>query len=92
MATKLVPLGDRVIVKPIKEEEITSFGLVLPETGKEKPMEGEIISISKTLKDCDLKVGDNVIFREYSPTKFKVNKDEELYVLSAEDVLAKIQS
>lgn len=89
MAKTITPLGNRVIVKPQSAEETTSFGLVLTDAGKEKPMEGIIVSVSSTIKDCPVKAGDKVLFKKYSPTEFKID-DEELYVLELEDVLAKI--
>ncbi|MBT4936633.1 co-chaperone GroES [Candidatus Peregrinibacteria bacterium] len=89
MSKKLTPLGPRVIVKPQVAEETTSFGLVLSDSGKEKPMEGVIVSVSSTIKDCPVKTGDKVLFKKYSPTEFKIDS-EELYVLDLEDILAKI--
>ena len=90
MSTTVTPLGDRVIVKPQKAEEQTSFGLVLPEAGKEKPMEGIVVSVSTSIKDSPIKKGDKVLFKKYSPTEFK-NNDEDLYVLDLEDILAKVE-
>jgi chaperonin GroES len=92
MATKITPLGDRVIVKPQSAEEVTSFGLVLSDAGKEKPMQGSIVAVSNTAKDKTLKAGDLVLFKKYSPTEFKLDDNEELYVLDIEDILAKIES
>jgi chaperonin GroES len=89
MKTQITPLGLRVIVKPYDAQDTTSFGLVLSDSGQEKPMEGEIISISSSIKDCPIAVGDRVLFKKYSPTEFKQD-NQELFVLDLEDVLAKI--
>ena len=85
----LIPLGNRVIVRPKKAEEVTSFGLVLAESNKEKPMEGVVISVSDTVKDSPIKAGDTVLFKKYSPTEFTI-ENEDIFVLDIEDLLAKI--
>lgn len=85
---KLTPLGKRVVVKPQTAEEVTSFGLVLSDAGKEKPMQGEIISVSEEI--TSVKTGDIVLFKKYSPTEFKAKDGELLYVLDEEDLLAKL--
>ena len=86
--SSITPLGKRVIVKPESAEEVTSFGLVLSDAAEEKPMQGEIVSISEEVKT--VKVGEKVLFRKYSPTEFKNDQGEDLYVLEEEDLLAKI--
>ncbi|XOU94065.1 MAG: co-chaperone GroES [Candidatus Kerfeldbacteria bacterium] len=89
---KLQPLGDRVIVKPVTEEEVTKSGIVLPDTvEKEKKEEGEIIAIGdgeKIIK-LGLKEGDKVIFGKYSGEEVTID-DVEHKVLKDEDVLAKV--
>ncbi len=89
---KLQPLGDRVIVKPVTEEEVTKSGIVLPDTvEKEKKEEGEVIAIGdgeKIIK-LGLKEGDKVIFGKYSGEEVTIN-DVEHKVLKDEDVLAKV--
>ncbi len=88
----LRPLGDKVIVKPLEREETTKFGIVLPDTAKEKPQEGEVIAVGKgkyvddELVPLDVKVGDRVVFTKYAPTEIKVD-GEELYILSESDIL-----
>jgi chaperonin GroES len=89
MAEKIIPLGKRLVIKPKKEEEVTSFGMVLSDSGKEKPMQGEVFSISNDIDKDLLQVGDTVLFKKYSPTEFTLEK-EEYYVLDLEDVLAKL--
>ena len=95
MATKLQPLGDRVVVKPIPKEEVTKSGIVLPDTVKEKPQEGKIIAVGpgKLTDDgkriaMDVKVGDIVIYAKYGGTDIKEN-EEELIILRESDILAK---
>ncbi|MCH7492419.1 co-chaperone GroES [Patescibacteria group bacterium] len=89
---KLKPLGDRIIVKPVTEEEVTKSGIVLPETiEKEKKEEGEVIAVGdgEKISKLGLKEGDKVIFGKYSGEE--VTLDEiEYKVLKEEDVLAKV--
>lgn len=90
---QLTPLGDRVIVKPVTEEEVTKSGIVLPDTvEKEKKEEGEIVAIGdgEKVKKLGLKNGDRVIFGKYSGEEVKI-EDVEYKVLKEEDVLAKIE-
>ena len=95
MATKLQPLGDRVVIKPLPKEEITKGGIVLPDTAKEKPMEGKVIAVGPgSLSEegkrvpLDVKVGDIVIYAKYAGTEIKENGDE-LIILRESDILAK---
>ena len=95
MASKLQPLGDRVLVKPIAKEEKTKSGIYLPDTAKEKPQEGEVIGVGPGKYDetgkripMDLKVGDTVIYAKYGGTEIKVD-DVELMILRESDILAK---
>jgi len=98
MAVKLEPLGDRVVVKPKPKEEVTKGGIVLPDTVKEKPQEGEVIAVGpgrmtddgKRLA-MDVKVGDIVIYAKYGGTEIKEG-DEELIILRESDILAKKSS
>jgi chaperonin GroES len=95
MATKLQPLGDRVLVKPTEKEEKTKSGIYIPDTAKEKPQEGEIIAVGPgKMTDegkripMDLKVGDRVIYAKYGGTEIKVD-EEEMMILRESDILAK---
>jgi chaperonin GroES len=95
MAFKLQPLGDRLVVRPIEREEVTKGGIVLPDTAKEKPQEGEVLAVGPgrlsedgTRIAMDVKVGDRVIYAKYGGTEIKVD-DEELVILRETDVLAK---
>jgi len=98
MAVKLDPLGDRVVVKPNLKEEVTRGGIVIPDTAKEKPQEGEVIAVGpgKMTDDgkripMDVKVGDTVIYAKYGGTEIKEG-DEELIILRESDILAKKSS
>ena len=95
MASKLQPLGDRVLVKPMAKEEKTKSGIYLPDTAKEKPQEGEIVAVGPGKFDetgkripMDLKVGDTVIYAKYGGTEIKVD-DVEMMILRESDILAK---
>lgn len=92
--TKLVPLSDRVVVLPKQKEEVTKSGIVLPDTAKEKPQEGEVIAVGPgrvldngTKVPMDLKVGQTVLYAKYAGTEFKIDDDEYL-ILREPDVLA----
>ncbi len=96
MATKLQPLGDRIVVSPSKREEVTKGGIVLPDTAKEKPQEGKIIAVGpgKLADDgkrleMEVKKGDKVMYAKYAGTEIKID-GEELLILRDSDVLAKI--
>ncbi|HEV7127836.1 MAG TPA: co-chaperone GroES [Ktedonobacterales bacterium] len=94
MANKIQPVGDRVVVKPANKEEKTSFGIVIPDTAKEKPQEGNVIAVGagKILDSgeraaMEVKVGDRVLFAKYGGTEFKLDGDD-LLVLRESDILA----
>ena len=95
MAVKLEPLADRLVVRPIEREEVTKGGIVLPDTVKEKPQEGEVLAVGPgrmsddgTRIAMDVKVGDIVIYAKYGGTEIKV-EEEELMILRESDILAK---
>jgi len=93
---KIQPLGDRLVVKPIEREEVTKGGIVLPDTAKEKPQEGEVVAVGpgrlsddgKQRIPMDVKVKDIVIYTKYGGAEIKVD-DEELVILRESDILAK---
>lgn len=88
---KVIPLGSRLLIKPIQEEKRTEGGIVLPDTAKEKPMKAEIIAVGNLEdSDVDLRVGDKVIFSKYSGTEIKI-EDEDYIIIDVEDILAKIE-
>ena len=95
-ATKLQPLGDRIVVRPSKREEVTKGGIVLPDTAKEKPQEGEVIAVGlgKLTDDgkrleMEVKKGDKVMYAKWAGKEFKQD-NEELLILRDSDVLATI--
>jgi chaperonin GroES len=97
-ATKLRPLGDRVVVKPTPREEMTKTGIVLPDTAKEKPQEGEVLAVGpgRILDDgkresMDVQVGQKVLYAKYAGTEFKVDGDE-LLIVSQKDILAIVEA
>jgi chaperonin GroES len=94
---KLRPLNDRIVVKRIEEEQKTAGGIIIPDTAKEKPIQGEVIAVGtgKLLEDgsrkpLDVKVGDRVLFSKYAGTEVKVGT-EELLIMREDDVLAIIE-
>jgi chaperonin GroES len=96
-ATQLKPLGDRLVVRPTPREEMTKSGIVLPDTAKERPQEGTILSAGpgRILDDgsreaMDVEAGQKILFQKYAGTEFKLD-DEELLILSQKDVLAVIE-
>ncbi len=95
---KMEPLGDRVVIKPLPKEEVSKGGIVLPDTAKEKPQEGEIIAVGqgKLSEDgkrmaMEVKVGDTVIYSKYAGTEYKLD-EEELVIMRESDILAKKSS
>jgi chaperonin GroES len=97
MASKLKPVGDRVVVKAAAKEEMTKSGLIIPDTAKEKPQEGTVIAVGAgKLNDngervpLEVKEGDRVLFAKYGGTEFKLDGDD-LLVLRETDILAIIE-
>ena len=94
----LKPLGDRLIVQAVEEEQTTASGLVLPDTAKEKPQKGKVLAVGDGKIDdngnrtpLDVVAGDEVLYSKYGGTEIKVD-GEDLLVLRESDVLAKVQS
>jgi chaperonin GroES len=94
MSLKLKPLGNRVVIEPVEQEEITSGGIVLPETAKEKPQKGKVLSVGPGERDengkyipMDVKEKDTVLFAKYSGTEIKVD-GKKLLILRESDLLA----
>ena len=93
----LQPLDDRIVVKPGESEETTASGLVIPDTAKEKPQQGEVLAVGPgkrsehtgELIPVDVKAGDTVVYSKYGGTEIKVELDEVL-ILRESDVLAKV--
>ena len=96
MASKLVPLADRLVLRPIVQEEVLPSGIVVPDTAKEKPNQGEVIAAGPGRRDddgkiipMDVAVGDRVLYAKYTGQEIKV-ENEELIVLSEKDILCKV--
>jgi chaperonin GroES len=92
----LQPLGDRLIVETLEEEETTSSGIVLPDTAKEKPQRGRVLAVGPGARDesgnyiaLDLAEGDEIIFSKYGGTEIRLGQDDYL-ILRESDVLAKV--
>ncbi len=96
--TKIVPLGDRLVVKNIQQEEVLASGIVIPDTAKEKPQQAEVIAVGPGRWDeegkrripMEIQVGDIVVYAKYSGNEIKIDNEEYL-ILSEKDVLAKIE-
>ena len=96
---KLKPLGDRLIVKAVEEEETTASGIVLPDTAKEKPQKGKVLAVGDGKWDeegekripLDVAEGDEILYSKYGGTEVSVN-GKDLLVMRESDVLAKVQS
>ncbi len=93
MAEGIKPLGDRVLIKPMPREEVTKGGIVLPDTAKEKPMEGKVIAVGPGRFNeegkrvaMDVKEGDTVLYAKYAGTEIKFH-DEDLLIVSEKDIL-----
>ena len=98
MTIKLKPLGDRVVVEPIEQEETTASGIILPETAKEKPQEGNVLAVGPGRKDeegdripMDVKEGDRVLYVKYAGTEVKLPDDRKVLVLKESDILAIVE-
>ena len=97
MEVTFQPLGDRVVIKPMEEEEVTKGGLVLPDTAREKPQKGEVVAVGpgrlgddgKRL-DMEVKVKDKIVYSKYAGTELKEDDDVEYLILRESDILAKI--
>jgi chaperonin GroES len=95
----LQPLEDRIVVRPSEAEETTASGLVIPDTAKEKPQQGEVLAVGPgrraentgELVPLDVKVGDKVVYSKYGGTEITID-GEELLILTSRDVLAKVGS
>ena len=93
------PLADRVIVKPLEAEEKTKGGIVLPDTAKEKPQEGQVLAVGKgkvldngTVQALEVKVGDHVLYGKYSGTEITTRDGEDVFIMREDDILAIVKS
>ena len=94
--TQLVPLADRIVITPLKQEEMTASGLVIPDTVKEKPQQGEVVAVGPGRLDdngkrvgMDVVAGDRILYAKYTGTEIKLDGDEYI-VLNEKDILAKL--
>ena len=97
MSLSLKPLGDRVVVKPIEQDEVTAGGIMLPDTAKEKPQKGEVLAVGPGSRNdagervaMDVKVGDVVLYAKYGGTEIKLD-GEKVLVLRESDILAIVE-
>ncbi len=98
MAAKLQPLGDRLVIEPIEQDDTTSGGILLPETAKEKPQEGKVVAAGPGRLDEDgkriqmeVKVGDIVLYAKYAGTEIKLEGADKVLILKESDVLALVE-
>jgi len=96
LVVKLKPLADRVLVKPIDEEEVTKGGIILPDTAKEKPQRGKVVAVGPGRLDdegkrvpIEVKTGDKVLYDKYAGTEVKLG-DEEYLILRESNIVAKL--
>ena len=94
VATKVRPMGDRILIRPESREEKTKSGLVLPDTAKEKPMEGVVVAVGRgrvsddgNVIEVDVKEGDRVLFAKYSGTEIRID-EADLLIIAERDLLA----
>ncbi len=94
---KIKPLSDRVVVEPLKAEEKSKGGIILPDTAKEKPQEGKVIAVGEKITDegkkiaLQVKVGDRVLYSKYAGTEITTKDGKELLILREDDILAVIE-
>jgi len=97
MALNVKPLGDRVLVEPVEEKEVKKGGIIIPDTAKEKPIEGQVVAVGKgkvgedgKLVKPDVKVGDRILFGKYAGTEVKIDGVEHL-IMREDDILGVIE-
>lgn len=93
----LKPLGDRLVISPIEQEETTSFGIIIPDSAKEKPQQGKVLAIGDGRRDedgdriaMDVSVGDTVLYAKYAGTEVKID-GKKLLIMKESDVLAIVE-
>lgn len=94
----LKPLGDRLVVEPIEQEETTAAGILLPETAKEKPQEGRVLAVGPGRVDengnrieMEIKEGDRVLYAKYAGTEVKLQPDRKVLIMKESDILALVE-
>jgi chaperonin GroES len=95
--SKLIPLADRIVITPLKQDEVTASGLVIPDTAKEKPQQGEVIAVGPGRLDdsgkrvpMDVAVGDRILYAKYTGTDVKIDGVDYI-VLNEKDILCKLE-
>lgn len=93
---RLEPLADRLVIKPVQQEQVLASGIVIPETAKEKPQQGEVIAVGPGKRDdkgqripMEVRAGDRILYKKYTGQEVKVNQ-QDLIVLEEREVLAKV--
>ena len=95
-AARLEPLNDRVVVTPVQQEQVLASGLVIPDTAKEKPQQGEVVAVGPGRRDeagarvaLDIQVGDRILYKKYTGQDIKIDR-QDLIVLQESEILAKV--
>ncbi len=96
MATELKPLNDRLVIKPLQQEQVLSSGIVIPDSAKEKPQQGEVVAVGPGKRDdngervpLDIEMGDRILYKKYTGQEIQID-NEDLIVLEEREVLAKL--
>ncbi len=96
MATELKPLNDRLVIKPLQQEQVLSSGIVIPDSAKEKPQQGEVVAVGPGKRDdsgdrvpLDIELGDRILYKKYTGQEIQID-NEDLIVLEEREVLAKL--
>ncbi len=96
MATELKPLNDRIVIKPLQQEQVLSSGIVIPDSAKEKPQQGEVVAVGPGKRDdagsrvpLDIEMGDRILYKKYTGQEIQID-NEDLIVLEEREVLAKL--
>ena len=96
MATELKPLNDRIVIKPLQQEQVLSSGIVIPDSAKEKPQQGEVVAVGPGKRDdsgdrvpLDIELGDRILYKKYTGQEIQID-NEDLIVLEEREVLAKL--
>lgn len=96
MSTRLEPLNDRIVIKPLHQEQVLSSGIVIPDSAREKPQQGEVVAVGPGKREedgtripLDIAMGDRILYKKYTGQEIQID-DEDLIVLEEREVLAKV--
>ena len=96
MSTRLEPLNDRIVIKPLHQEQVLSSGIVIPDSAREKPQQGEVVAVGPGKRDedgtrvpLDIEMGDRILYKKYTGQEIQID-DEDLIVLEEREILAKV--